>query len=148
MLGTGRVARPGALTVSPVTPQGSPIAFRWGSTDAPDSAVIRLSGARDSTIVLRFDGEGHASARLDPGVYRWVLLGGASSLAARSAGGTLVVEDYAEEVRARAITLDTAPGSGGFVVSFRRARERLWLFGLVVLVLVAEWAWRLRRGLP
>ena len=73
-------------------------------------------------------------------MYLWALDG--------ATGGTLVVEDYSDEFRSRAVTLQPAPGTGGFVVTFARARDRLWLFGLIIVVLVGEWAWRLRRGLP
>lgn len=145
LLGSGAVSRAGPLTPEPVTVRGAPVVFRWTGDGIPDSSVVALTGTETALVTLRFNADGRADVLLEPGAYRWALRGGSAGSAA---GGQIVVEQYSEEFRARPITLAADPGSGGVVVTLRRARERLWLFGLVLLALVAEWAWRLRRGLP
>jgi hypothetical protein len=148
LLGTGATREGEPLTAPTAVTQGIPAVFRWAAGDPPDSAVVGLSGADARQVTLRFDAEGRATVELEPGVYRWVLVSSASTREPGRASGTLVVEEYSDEFRSRAVTATPAPGSGGFLSTFRHARERVWLFALALAALVAEWTWRLRRGLP
>jgi len=146
LLGADVAGPGGPLAVVSEVPRGVPAVFRWRAGEPPDSVVVRFTGAASRTAALRFDGEGRAPVLLEPGVYQWALADPRAGV--RTAGGTLVVEEYSDEFRSRAASLAPAPGSGGFMNTFQRARHRWWLFGLVLVALVAEWTWRLRRGLP
>jgi hypothetical protein len=154
LLGSGAVVRAGPLTAEPATAQGAPVVFRWNGDSIPDSTAVVLIGPDTLVETLRFDAEGRADVLLEPGVYRWAMRGGGGRAAGNGsdgsprAGGTFVVERYSEEFRARPVTLVAENESDGAVVAWRRARERLWLFGLVLAALVGEWAWRIKRGLP
>jgi hypothetical protein len=78
---------------------------------------------------------------LPPGVYRW-RAGGPTA-----AAGTVAVEEYSPEFVPRAPTVPA-----GRPVATRVARvglrELWWGFAVAGLALLAEWAWRVRRGLP
>ncbi|HWP38680.1 MAG TPA: hypothetical protein VNL18_14125 [Gemmatimonadales bacterium] len=141
LLGSGSLAGRGPLAVDPVTTRGAPVTFRWTGDSIPDSTVVRMAGSDTSTIALRFSADGRAEVALPPGTYRWAWRDGAL-------GGTIVVEQYSDEYRARPVGLAPAAGGGSVALALARARDRLWLFGLVLAALVGEWAWRLRRGLP
>jgi hypothetical protein len=125
-----------------VVPRGAPVTFRWaGVDDPPDSVALELAVADTSvarTAVLGVDGT--AALPLPPGVYRWRARG-------LAAGGTIAVEEYSPEFvpRARA----ESGGDHGPVRAARIGlRELWWGFGVAIVALLAEWAWRVRRGLP
>lgn len=141
LLGSGSRARAVPLSADPATTRGVPVTFRWTADTVPDSAAVRISGPDTATVTLRFSADGRAQVPLGPGTHRWAWREGALA-------GTMVVEHYSDEYRARPVTLVAAPGGGSAALALSRARERLWLFGLVLAALVGEWAWRLRRGLP
>lgn len=132
-----------ALRADPVVPRGVPVSLRWaGAGDPPDSVVLEVTGA-DSTVVrtVRFGADGAAVLPLAPGVYRWRARGPAA------ADGTVAVEEYSAEFvpRARVAAGGAAAAARGPRVGLR---ELWWGFGIVMLLLLAEWAWRVRRGLP
>ncbi|MSR07552.1 MAG: hypothetical protein EXR93_10885 [Gemmatimonadetes bacterium] len=143
LLGADAIRRISALTASPTVPRGQPLAFRWTRTPVPDSLVVRLSGP-DSSFgsVLRFDAQGVARLFAPPGTYRWSAPGVAGAV------GLSVVESYSDEFRPRPVTLHPVVRADAFSIVELRPRERWWLFVIVVLALLGEWAWRLRRGLP
>ncbi|HXV86107.1 MAG TPA: hypothetical protein VD793_05385 [Gemmatimonadales bacterium] len=146
LLGSDAGIRAGPVGFTPVVPRGTPVTFQWRSGVPPDSLVVQLTGTTSRRAVLRFDAAGRADLLLPPGVYRWSLPEAGRSI--EGTGGLLAVEEYSDEFRPRAVTLAPAAGSDGLASVFRRTRDRWWLFGLVLACLVAEWAWRLRRGLP
>lgn len=145
LLGDGGGVRQVPLVVSSVVAQGAPLLFQWTGAEAPDSLVLEFSGDSSGTVTLRFDAQNRATFRLDPGSYRWRALPAGSF---QGASGDVVVEEYSPEFRRRPITLAGREGTSGTVVELRRARERPWLFLLVILALAGEWFWRYRRGLP
>jgi hypothetical protein len=131
------------LVAEAVVPRGIPVTFRWaGAGPPPDTVALEVTGP-DSTVAHRlvFGADRTAPVPLEPGVYRWRLPGAAA------AEGTVAVEGYSPEFVPRArVEADARP------VAVRAARvglrELWWAFGMAMLVLLAEWAWRLRRGLP
>ncbi|HEX9633325.1 MAG TPA: hypothetical protein VGA02_12770, partial [Gemmatimonadales bacterium] len=138
--------QPGTVPVllgEPVVARGIPVTFRWaGAGPPPDSATLEVTGP-DSTARHRigFGADRTAALPLAPGVYRWRLRGPVA------AEGTVAVEEYSPEFVPRArVAPDPRPPA------LRTARvglrELWWVFGIAMLAFVAEWAWRLRRGLP
>lgn len=145
LLGGAALAGVPRLEASSVVEQGTPLVFQWKGSDVPDSLTLELSGDSAGRVVLHFDARGTARLQLPPGSYRWRALG-VGGLPGDS--GRAVVEEYSSEFRYRAISVAPRRGSGGSLWELRRFREHLWLFGVVILVLAAEWVWRSRRGLP
>ena len=134
-----------APIVAPATvTRGLPVPLRWVAGEIPaDSVTVTFAGP-DTTLMRRvvFGADGVASVDLPVGAYRWRMEG------TPGAAGVTVVEAYSPEFvpRARAVVSGTEPApSGGVRVPLR---ELWWVFGVAALALVAEWAWRLRRGLP
>jgi hypothetical protein len=142
LLGGGRAAGTARITASEVVPRAVPVTFRWRGDSIPDRAVgvTVTSGDSARTVDLVFDARGESRLPLDPGVHRWRAQG-------VGAGGTVVVEEYSDEFVARALAV---PAGSAWVASRRRvgARDTWWMFALALGALVAEWAWRIRRGLP
>jgi hypothetical protein len=143
------VARP----LQPVVANGRPVVFEWiGAGSANPQAIVwsrvvpvneRRSegsgedGARSDT--LHFDGEGRATVWLEPGEYRYRL--GSGSV------GIVAVETYSDELLPRPVSLTAhqpRPTRSSARVS---ARDWLWLFGICILALSAEWLVRRRLGL-
>ena len=131
------------LVGEPVVPRGVPVTFRWTGADAPpDSVALEVTGP-DSTVLrhLVFGADRTALLPLTPGVHRW---------RARSpivADGLVAVEGYSAEFVPRPRVEPEArpvPVKAAHV----GIRELWWGFGIAMLVLLAEWALRLRRGLP
>ena len=152
LLGGGRWAGPVALTASAVVPRGTPVAFRVAGDSVPDS--LRVTVVRDDStqgLTLRFDAQATAPAWLAPGAYRWQLReawGAPGRMDLGPAAGAFVVETYSHEIPPRAVTLPAGGGQLREAVASTYARQRPWLFTLVVVALAAEWIWRHRRGLP
>ncbi|HLQ23064.1 MAG TPA: hypothetical protein VK132_07650, partial [Gemmatimonadales bacterium] len=143
LLSADAIRRTASLTSTDVVARGMPVAFRWARVPVPDSLPIRLAAADTSfAAVLRFDAGGVARLELPPGLYRWMVpsLPGVAGMAA--------VEEYSEEFRPRPVTLRAAGAAEAFSLIEFRPRDRWWLFVVVVTAFLAEWAWRLRRGLP
>jgi hypothetical protein len=135
--------RTAPLVAEPVVPRGIPIGFRWmPGTPAPDSLSLAFHGP-DSTRVrtLRLGGGQGGSVLLPPGIYEWRTTCGVS------ASGTVAVEEYSPEFvpRPRVAIAGTPTSARERAVGLR---ELWWGFGLVMLLLFAEWGWRARRGLP
>jgi hypothetical protein len=140
---TTRRSRPD-LTASQVVNYGEAVKFSWTRDSPPDSMLItvrHLGTAVTDSATLSFDAAGNAVHNLAPGVYRW-------SAPAVGAQGLIAVEQYSEEIHPRNVQVVTSEGSSGMSLTERYARERWWLFALVVLALTAEWGWRHRKGLP
>jgi hypothetical protein len=132
-----------AIVAEPVVPRGVPVSLRWtGADDPPDSVALEVTRA-DSTFVLgvAFGADRLAAVPLGPGVYRWRVRGPGA------AAGMVAVEDYSPEFVPRP---RLEPGGQPMAVRAARVglRELWWGFGIAMVVLLAEWAWRVRRGLP
>ena len=143
LLGGGGVAGRAAVTATQVVPRGTPIAFRSTGDSVPDSLRVSVTDGRSTReLRLRLDAEGSALAWFAPGAYRWSVRG------SPPAAGSFVVETYSDEFPPRAVTLAAGSGQVRAVLAATYARQRPWLFALVILALAAEWIWRHRRGLP
>ncbi|MEE8117687.1 MAG: hypothetical protein V3T28_11305, partial [Gemmatimonadales bacterium] len=59
-----------------------------------------------------------------------------------------VVESYSPEFHPGPVTAMSSAGSGRARSFLVGARDRWWLFVVVIAALVGEWAWRTRQGLP
>jgi hypothetical protein len=139
LLGAPDTARGPAHPVAPVVMNGRPLVFEWTGGGAPHPVAIDFTGAGSVSDTLRFDGAGRADIWLAPGTWRYRLEGGMQGLVA--------VEEYSDELLARAPSIATKPG--GVVTANARAsaRDWAWLFGMVVLGLCAEWLVRRKLGL-
>ena len=136
--GKGERAVPEARVVA----NGFPVVWRWTGSGAPRDLVATLAAgnvARRDT--LRFDASGRSELRLPPGVYRYALARGAER-------GIVAVETYSDEWRPAPPQLHAQTGAPAGRLETVGARDRWWLFALVVAALTAEWAWRRRQGLP
>lgn len=132
-----------ALTADDVVPRGIPVTLRWtGAGDPPDSVGVEMTGP-DSAFVrtIRFGADRTASLALAPGIYRWRVHRPAP------AEGVVAVERYSAEFvpRPRVAPASTPLGARAARVGLR---ELWWGFGIAMVLLLAEWAWRVRRGLP
>lgn len=126
--------------VRAVVQQGRPVSFEWVGGGAAQPAVIVLtSDGRPRTDTLAFDSEGRADLHLPPGDYRYTVEGGGA--------GAVAVETYSDELLPRPVRLaERAPAA--VRADLRSvAREWLWLFGIAILALAAEWLARRRLGL-
>lgn len=141
LLTSDRLPRRGRLETSSVVQRGTPIIFRWRGASPPDSVPVALQNASvDTVVVLRFDADGMAAVRLDPGIYRWQW---------GQERGTTAVEEYSDEwpPRDRVARSKRATEVGSQRME-AHLRQRWWVFVLVIMAFVGEWAWRQRRGLP
>lgn len=128
-----------ALPVHGVVQQGRPVTFVWSGTGSARPVGIRWSGAVTRVDTLRFDGAGVAAQWLPPGESRYALEGGGS--------GVVGVEQYSDELLPHPRTLGAREGRAAASDGRRAARDQLWLFGIAVLALSAEWFQRRRLGL-
>lgn len=140
LLGARDSARGIARPLRPVVERGRPIVFEW-SAPGPrrDVAIAVTDSASTRTDTLRFDGSGRAELRLPPGDYRY-RLGDVGS-------GRIAVEDYSSEFEPRGRTLTDRDARSASIPSRSAARDWLWLVGLIIAALGAEWVARRRLGL-
>lgn len=140
LLGGADSVRGAARPVRPVVQNGRPVVFEWAQSGPARELGIGLSGeagARSDT--LRFDGAGRATLELPPGAYQYRLSDGGT--------GTVAVEEYSDEFVARVPTLVSRESRTPRPSARSLAREWIWLFGVAVAALAAEWLWRRRLGL-
>ncbi|MDH3497022.1 MAG: hypothetical protein OER21_09675 [Gemmatimonadota bacterium] len=142
LLGAAGRARGGRVVASDVVPRGVPVSFAWrGDKEAPAVLRVDVEGA-DSTFAraLPLDPAGIAELRLPPGTYRW-------RVRPADATGWTVVESYSSEFHPGPVVAawQAAAVAPRGVVG---AREVWWIFAVALVALLAEWAWRTRRGLP
>jgi hypothetical protein len=131
-------ATPTALAVA----NGLPLVWHWTGAGAPHDLVATLgSGALERRDTLRFDARGEAELRLPPGIYHYTLAEGPEQ-------GLVAVETYSDEWRPGRLTLRDQPGASRGLRDVVAARDRWWLFVIVIAACTAEWAWRRRQGLP
>jgi hypothetical protein len=145
LLGGAALAARSPLAARSVVEQGTSMMFEWKGSPVPDSLILQFSGDSAGRAVLHFDARGAAALQLPPGVYRWRALAWGNF---PGDSGRVVVEEYSGEFRRRPVTVLPRRGSAGAVLELSHWRERMWVFGAVILLLAAEWFWRYRRGLP
>ncbi len=141
LLASDRPAHRAPIEVTRVVQRGSPVIVRWRGASPPESlAVAFRSTTLDTAVVLGFDAEGTAAVMLDPGTYRWQT---------DEHRGVTAVEEYSDEWLPRG---GVAPTQGATAIALLRTethlRQRWWVFVLIIVAFVSEWAWRQRRGLP
>jgi hypothetical protein len=143
LLGADALRRAAPLSSSDVVPRGSPVVFRWTRQPVPDSVSLRVRG-EDSTrvVTLHFGANGTAQLLLPPGVYRW------DSPDVAGPPGLAAVEPYSDEFRVRQVNFRESGEREAFSVVELRPRDLWWIFALVIVLFLGEWAWRLSRGLP
>jgi len=140
LLGGADSSRGSARPVRAVVTNGRPVLFEWTAPGPPAGLGIAWSGeGAPPADTLRFDGSGHAAVWLRPGEYRYRLSGGG--------GGTVAVEAYSDELLPRPVVLTPHDGRSPVAAARRAARDWLWLFGLCIAALAAEWIARRRLGL-
>jgi hypothetical protein len=132
------------IVVAPMVTRGLPVPVWWVADEIPAESLTVTFAGRDTVVERRivFGADGAASVDLPVGAYRWRLEGVAG------ASGAAVVEAFSPEFVPRTPVL---PADGAPVVAGAgrvQLRELWWVFGVAALALMAEWAWRLRRGLP
>ena len=140
--GTGHRERFAPVTYE--TPNGIPLQWRWTGKGEPSDVVVSLAADPGHRIdTLRFDAGGRAELRLPPGVYRY-----AASDGRGAERGVVAVDTYSDEWRPAVPILVPQSGTPGGRLTSVALRDRWWLFVVVIVALVAEWAWRRREGLP
>ena len=126
------------------TPNGMPTVWRWAGRGTPRAVTLSLTTEKGQLIdTLRFDAGGRAELRLPPGVYRY-----AASDGRGAERGVVAVDTYSDEWRPAVPILVPQSGTPGGRLTSVALRDRWWLFVVVIVALVAEWAWRRREGLP
>ncbi len=140
LLGGADSVRGAARPVRPVVQNGRPVVFQWAQAGAPRELGIGLSGAGGArSDTLRFDGAGRAALQLPPGTWQYRLSDGGT--------GTVAVEEYSDEFVAREPALVSRESRAPRPSARSVAREWIWLFGVAVAALAAEWLLRRRLGL-
>jgi hypothetical protein len=123
-----------------VVAAGRPIVFEWTGAGAPLPLGISLGpGGASRRDTLRFDGAGRAELWLPTGRHRYELDGGGA--------GTVVVDTWSDEWLPRPVALSDREAPGLSLAGVSSSRQWIWLFGLAVLALAAEWLARRRLGL-
>ncbi len=123
-----------------VVARGTGAVFRWAGGGNPIPLGVEFTGSAGTRRdTLRFDGTGRAEVMLPPGVWPYRLDGGGQ--------GTLVVEDYSEELLPRPVVLSERSGTGASEVARRPVRALIWMFGLAMAAFAGEWTARRRLGL-
>jgi hypothetical protein len=140
LLGGADSSRGSAQPVRAVVSNGRPVVFEWTAPGPPVGLGITWSGeGAPRADTLRFDGSGHAAVWLRPGEYRYRLSGGG--------GGAVAVAQYSDELLPRPVVLTSHEGRSPVAAGRRAARDWLWLFGICIAALAAEWIARRRLGL-
>lgn len=140
LLGGADSVRGAARPVRPVVQNGRPVVFQWAQAGTPRELGIGLNGeAGTRSDTLRFDGAGRASLELSPGIWQYRLSDGGA--------GTVAVEEYSDEFVAREPSLVSRESRAPRPSARSLAREWIWLFGVAVAALAAEWLLRRRLGL-
>jgi hypothetical protein len=140
LLGGVDTTRGAARAVRSVVPNGRPVIFEWVGPGAATPLGITWPGSKGQRAdTLRFDGSGRAVVWLVPGEYSYRLAGGG--------GGTVAVEQYSDELLPHPVTLASRNPRVVEPAGRTAARDWLWLFGLCVAALSAEWFARRRLGL-
>ena len=138
--GAGSRERFGPATLE--APNGVPLQWRWFGRSVPRPVRVTLESERAPvTETLSFDASGRADLLLSPGVYRWRAADGPER-------GVVVVERYSDEWRPAPSVVAAQPGEPAGARRDVAARDRWWLYALVLTALVGEWVWRRRQGLP
>jgi hypothetical protein len=141
-LAAERSDRRGAVPDDASLRSGQPVRWRRGS--AADSVVLvtlqRRGAARPDSVRLRFaSGVSIQESRaLAPGIYDVDVPNGRTAIA---------VNASAELLPARPRLTSSSVGRRSRSDDARGARNNGWLYGLVILLLCAEWIARLRLGL-
>ncbi len=144
LLEQGAGSRERFAPVTYETPNGIPLQWRWTGKGEPSDVVVSLAADPGHRIdTLRFDAGGRAELRLPPGVYRY-----AASDGRGAERGVVTVDTYSDEWRPAVPILVPQSGTPGGRLTSVALRDRWWLFVVVIVALVAEWAWRRREGLP
>lgn len=129
-----------ARPIQPVVPNGRPVVFEWTGAGSPVPTGVTIAGdSGASRDTLRFDGAGRAPLWLSTGRHRYSLDGGGS--------GLLVVDRWSDEWLPRRVVLTARTPSAVAPRDLTNARSWIWLFGIVILALAAEWMARRRLGL-
>jgi hypothetical protein len=137
LLGAADTTRGVARPVRGVVENGRPVLFEWVAPGAPrDVAITWAEGGADT---LRFDGAGRASLALPVGTYRYRLGGGG--------GGIVAVETYSDEWFPSEVRLSNHAGRVAAAPGHSVPRDWIWLFGVGIAALAAEWIARRRMGL-
>jgi hypothetical protein len=140
LLGGVDSSRGAARPIRAVVSTGRPVTFEWTAPGPAAALGITWSGdGAPQADTLRFDGSGHAAVWLRPGEYRYRLSGGG--------GGAVAVESYSDELLPRPVVLTPHDGRSPVGSGRRAARDWLWLFGICIAALAAEWIARRRLGL-
>lgn len=129
-----------ARPVRAVVSRGVPLEFEWTARGTPMPLAISWAGDQvRRTDTLRFDGAGRATVLLPVGAYRYHFADGGT--------GMVAVEPWSREFLPRTPTLHSRSASTVAAGVPGAARDRLWLFALLLASFSAEWALRRRRGL-
>jgi len=144
LLEQGAGSRERFAPVTYETPNGIPLLWRWTGKGEPSDVVVSLAADPEHRIdTLRFDAGGQAELHLSPGVYRY-----AASDGGGAERGVVAVDTYSDEWRPAVPILVPQSGTPGGRLTSVALRDRWWLFVVVIVALVAEWAWRRHAGFP
>jgi hypothetical protein len=129
-----------ARPVRDVVENGRPVVFEWATPAPPTALGVAWSGqGAPPADTLRFDGSGHASVWLPPGVYHYRLSGGG--------GGLVAVETFSDEFLPRPVVVTAHEARAPLATERRSARDWPWLFALCIAALAGEWIARRRLGM-
>ena len=139
----GDGARQSDVTVASggVAMRGTALTFEWTGA-VPDSAVVVIEGDDETQRFVLYPGpSGQAELRLEAGIYDWSIDGSRSR-------GVAAVEPYSVEFAPGSVMAPFPEGARARFTDVRLLRQQWWMFVVVLVALVGEWAWRQRRGLP
>ena len=142
LLGSGVARDVPLMLASPVVGRGEPLVFRWTRGAPPDSVDVMFTAAgAERAETLRFDAAGEARVALEVGFWDWRSFG-------PSVSGVAAVEPYSAEFLPTPVTVEAGPATAGAGARTAGLREWWWLYLLIAGVLLGEWGWRMRKGLP